>query len=356
MTLHPRHPGLIAGSRLRPLRRADGGGGIAKPALSLPNGASGLDGGRVAAIVAAPGRGRPALESRAGCPRHKGAVVKGTALGEATRRNPQSAIRNVVTPDFDPGPQSRTGFTLLELIVAMSLMVVVASCLYTALYTGFRAYRSAQAAVDPTSVAINVIELLKQDISGVLPPGSYLAGAFIGIDSGGIKGVDADSLEFYTTHVYVDDAQLDGLTANTPLVGGIGKVSLLLEEDSETKDGTYLLLRQVTTNLLAPQVTEVEEQVLCRSVASLNLRYYDGTGWLDEWDSTADANSLPLAVEVDIEIAQHDKNSKEIQKRRLVQSFTLPCQTETTETDTTSGASTGTTGGTATPKSPTPKT
>lgn len=227
----------------------------------------------------------------------------------------------------------------------MSLMVVVASCLYSALYTGFRAYRSAQAAVDPTSVAINVIELLKQDICGVLPPGSHLAGSFIGTDSGGLKGVDADSLEFYTTHVYVDDAELDGLTTNTPLVGGIGKVNLLLEEDSETKDGTYLLLRQVTTNLLAPQVTDVDEQVLCRGVASLNLRYYDGTGWLDEWDSTADANSLPLAVEVDIEIARHDKGSKELQKRRLVQSFTLPCQTATTETDDTSATSSSATSG-----------
>ena len=277
-------------------------------------------------------------------PRHPGSIsgrsarlrIADCGLQKASDANPQSAIRN---------PQFQRGFTLLELLAAMSLMVVVASCLYTALYTGFRAYRSAQAAVDPTSVAINVIELLKQDICGVLPPGSHLAGAFIGTDSGGIKGVDADSLEFYTTHVYTDDMQLSGLTSttstntSTSLVGGIGKVNLLLEEDSETKDGTYLLLRQVTTNLLAPQVAQVDEQVLCRSVASMNFRYYDGTGWLDEWDSTADANSLPLAVEVDIEIAQHEKNSKEIQKRRLVQSFTLPCQTESTETDETSAAS-----------------
>ena len=263
--------------------------------------------------------------------------------------NPPSAIRR---------PQStRNAFTLLELIVAMSLMVVVSSCLYTALYTGFRAYRSAQAAVDPTSAAINVIELLKQDIGGVLPPGGTLAGAFIGTDSGGLKGVDADSLEFYTTHVYMDDTQLNGrtTTANTPLVGGIGKVALLLEEDSEKKDGTYLLLRQVTTDLLAPRQMEPEEQVLCRNVVSLNLRYFDGSGWVDEWDSTADANSLPLAVEVDLQIGHKDKYSKELQKRRLVQSFAIPCKTETTESDTTgastSGTSTsktGTTSGTST--------
>jgi prepilin-type N-terminal cleavage/methylation domain-containing protein len=86
-----------------------------------------------------------------------------------------------------PLPTSNShGFTLLELLAAMSLMVVVASCLYTALYTGFQAYRTAQTTVDPTSVAINVIDLLKQDICGVLPPGSHLAGAFIGTDYGGI--------------------------------------------------------------------------------------------------------------------------------------------------------------------------
>ena len=85
-------------------------------------------------------------------------------------RNPKSEI-------------AMRGFTLLEMLVAMVLMVVVASCLYTALYTGFRAYRSAQSAVEPTLQAINAIELLKEDIDGVLPPGSHLAGSFIGTDS-----------------------------------------------------------------------------------------------------------------------------------------------------------------------------
>ena len=54
---------------------------------------------------------------------------------------------------------------------------------------------------------------------------------------------------------------MGGPPPNAALVGGIGKVALLLEEDSENKDGTYLLLRQVTTNLLAPRKMEAEEQV-----------------------------------------------------------------------------------------------
>jgi type II secretion system protein J len=227
--------------------------------------------------------------------------------------NPKSAIIN---------PQSRGAFTLLELLVAMTMMMAVAACLYTALSTGFRAYRAAQSAVEPTFQAANAIELLKEDISGVLPPGGVLAGAFIGTDSRGAKGVDDDSLEFYTTHIYADDEQT---------AGGLGKIELLLEDDLEGAYGDYMLVRRVTLSLLSPRAVEAQEQVLCRNVVSLNLRYFDGDGWVDDWDSTADANSLPKAVEIDVQIAHNGTNvsnrNAEPQKRRLVQSFAIPCET-----------------------------
>jgi type II secretion system protein J len=208
-------------------------------------------------------------------------------------------------------------FTLLELLVAMTLMVVVAACLYSALYTGFAARRSALSAAEPTSLAINAIELLKQDIYGVLPPSGVLAGAFVGTDSTGVKGVDADSLEFYTTHIYADE--------DHP-VGGLGKIQLVLEEDTDYDRANYRLVRRLTTNLLPPRAIDPQEQVLCRNVTSLNLRYFDGESWLDEWDSTADANSLPRAVEIEIQIANDSTNGAgESQQRRLVQSFAIPC-------------------------------
>jgi type II secretion system protein J len=241
------------------------------------------------------------------------------------------------------------GFTLMELLVAMVLMVAVASSLYTALYTGFRAHRSSLLAVEPTAQALNAIELLKQDILGVLPPDSNgLAGAFVATNGTGLKGMDDDSLEFYTTHIYANDENPSG---------GVGKVKLLLDEDTQAGHGNYTcyrLLRQVTTNLLAPKEVEPEEQVLCRNVTSLNFRYYDGDGWVNDWDSTEDANSLPKAVEIEIEIAyfaRHGrtvKNStKEPETRRLIQSFVIPCEAaeETTETSTSSSSSGASTSG-----------
>lgn len=243
------------------------------------------------------------------------------------------------------GRTNTKGFTLLELLVAMTLMVVTASCLYTALYTGFKSRRSALAAIEPTSQALSAIELLKQDIYGVLPPTGVLAGSFIGSNSRSSKGADADSLEFHTTQVY-------GTTGQP--AGGIAKVALALEEDDDTTgDRTgYRLVRQVTTNLLSPKSVDPDEQVLCRNVTSLNLRYFDGDRWLTEWDSTADANSLPKAVEIEIELANSIRHSNgDTEKRRLVQSLTIPCglwaRPAEEETESTGGTAGGAGGGAA---------
>lgn len=237
-------------------------------------------------------------------------------------------------------------FTLLELLVAMTLMVVTASCLYTALYTGFRAKRTAMLAVEPTALAINAIELIKQDTYGVLPLGGTLAGSFIGTNSRDTKGMDTDSLEFYTTHIY---------TADDELAGGLGKIELLLEEDDDDdryiKREGYRLIRKVTTNLLASKTVDAEEQVLCRNVQSLNLRYYnEEDGWLDEWDSTEDANSLPLAMEIDIQVLHNGtstNHTEESQTRRLTQSFAIPCG-GAKEEESDEQSATGTTGMTGT--------
>ncbi|UCD53683.1 MAG: prepilin-type N-terminal cleavage/methylation domain-containing protein [Phycisphaerales bacterium] len=229
------------------------------------------------------------------------------------------------------------GFTLLELLVAMSLMVVVAASLYTALHTGFTARRSALAAVEPTSQALNAIELLKQDVIGVIPVDGALAESFIGTSSRNGEGKDADSVAFYTTQVYGDEDEL---------VGGVGKIELELQEDTDEDRENYRLVRKITRNLLSPRDVDPEEQVLCRNVTSLNLRYFDGDSWLDTWDSTADANSLPVAMEVEIQVAYQVAGGVKTQKnqtRRLMQSFAIPCGGEAltdteSETATTTGA------------------
>jgi prepilin-type N-terminal cleavage/methylation domain-containing protein len=273
--------------------------------------------------------------------------------------------------------RSIRGFSLLELLAAMSLMVVIASCLYSSLRTGFNGRRIGLIAVEPGSVALNIIEMMKQDFYGTVSPAAKLGGGFVGTDSR-FGQDDTDSVVFYTTSVPANSSTASVAstanfssrnntttavsTVNTRLVGGVAKVEFALVDNEQQP--TYRLVRRVTTNLLSDKEEDPEEQVLCRSVKSLNFRFYDGNDWVDEWDSTADANSLPLAVEVEIAIAYDDSRAagsasvlsyddrvnvaaaeKAYKIRRLHEAFLIPCGGEapaaTTATSSTGGGGGG---------------
>jgi prepilin-type N-terminal cleavage/methylation domain-containing protein len=273
-----------------------------------------------------------------------------------------------------------SGFTLLELLIAMSIMVVIASCLYSTLYTGFNSRRIGLVAVEPDSVALNVIELMKQDFIGTVSPAAKLGGSFVATDLRSGQD-DTDGIVFCTTSVPANSntalassstasfaSRTNSTTAAVPVnttkvVGGVVKVEFALVDNE--RQSNYRLVRRVTTNLLSPKTDlEPEEQVLCRSVKSLNFRFYDGNDWADTWDSTTDANSLPLAVEVDIAIAYDDSRAagsasvlsydekvnvafgqKAYKIRRLHEAFVIPCGGEAKTTTTTSSSSSSGGGG-----------
>jgi type II secretion system protein J len=185
---------------------------------------------------------------------------------------------------------SRSGFTLLEMLVALALMAILASTLYGSLHVAFMSRRRAEASVAPVRRASTALDLLYGDMAAALPPTGVLAGEFIGTDEVSDRtGDDADAVLFYAV---IEDAGR--------INPGISMIEFVLEEDDDGED--YVLIRRVTDNLLAPTTQDPVEETLCRNVLALNVRYFDGSDWLDAWDSTTVDNTLPLAVEVTIAV------------------------------------------------------
>jgi len=205
------------------------------------------------------------------------------------------------------------GFTLLELLVAIALMTLISGSLYASLYVGFKAYHSGTDAVGPARTAALALELLRQDFDAALPPTGILAQAFEGTAGAGANG--SASLEFYSA-------------AHSPKEGetacDIRKVDLSVETpDGETQP---VLMRRITTNLLASGVAVVREQVLCRRVKLFGLRYFDGTAWQDTWDSAGQGDILPLAVEVTLEFAlEAERADGPGRTYRLAHVYGIPC-------------------------------
>jgi type II secretion system protein J len=219
----------------------------------------------------------------------------------------------------------QTGFTLMELLVAMSLMVVASACLYSSLYTGFRARESAEKILIPLQAAKIAMDMIKQDLRGaVVGPDedpNILAGPFFGEDDRTGANVDTDVVTFFSSHHEINGDE-ERITC------GIGMIEFSLIEP--VKEDTYTLVRYVTDNLQTEDEQEPVEEVLCRNVRALNFRYYDGLRWYEDWDSTEQWDALPVAVEVMLEMEPHEEggkasSQKQTQRSRYDQDYLDAC-------------------------------
>jgi prepilin-type N-terminal cleavage/methylation domain-containing protein len=117
---------------------------------------------------------------------------------------------------------TRSGFTLLEMLLALAIMAVLSTALYASLHTGFDARSRAEASVAPTRAVAVALEMIGRDIASALPPTGILAGAFTGSDAtgatasglngtGGDRVQDADSLQFYAVIFDADRVPADAV-------------------------------------------------------------------------------------------------------------------------------------------------
>lgn len=243
-------------------------------------------------------------------------------------------------------------FTLLELLVALSMAAIIAGSLYSSLRIGFRARTMAEAQVEPIRTAELATGLLRADFESARPADSTLAGPFVGQDTTSDAGLAADTVEFFTL-----GNPSDPLTAAAappgPAAMATGAVPTPAGEARKVSIGLVpypgaggvteqVLVRRVTTNLLAQVTVEPYEEVLCRGVRSLNLRYHDGFTWQDSWDSTQLENNIPTAVQLTIELDRSTDGQPRIISFPRV--FLLSCSTlSPTSASGTGGAAGGTT-------------
>ena len=241
-------------------------------------------------------------------------------------------------------------FTLLELLVALAMAGIIAGSLYSGLRIGFRARNSAESAVEPIRTAELATSLLRADFESALPVTGTLSGPFVGTDAAGNAGLPADTVSFFTLGNPTDPftapaAGAAGAGMNSNAAGGAAgaafggafssggtpngearMVEIGLVPDPTT--GEPLLVRSVTTNLLAQVTPEPFQEVLCRGVRSLNLRYYDGLAWQETWDSALRDNVIPSAVELTIELERTNSNGQ-VRVIRFPRVFLLSCSTIT---------------------------
>ena len=198
-------------------------------------------------------------------------------------------------------------FTLLELIVAMALMDVIAVALYSSMYIAFKSKTKGDESIRPFQSVTPVFEYMRTDLCSAMRPDGILAGTFTGESNSGQEDLNEDTLSFYTCSYRPGE---DDIASNI--------VNIAYGLDTDARQQQVVLKRYVKTNLLAPSTSDPQEEVLCRDIQGLEFQYYDGSAWLDEWDSSVESSQLPWAVQVTLTI----ENEEDPQANRRLSSST----------------------------------
>ena len=157
------------------------------------------------------------------------------------------------------------------------------------------------------------MEIVRGDLESAMPPKGVLSIAFLG--QAGLEMQGTTAVEFYALPQQISPVETDPTT-----FGSVGRVQLLVRP---TKTGGGELVRQVSQNLLAPAELPPSEEVLCRNVSAFTMRFYDGSQWHEEWDSSQFDDTLPMAVEVMLALAPPN-----VAPYGITRTFFLPCRDE----------------------------
>lgn len=184
-------------------------------------------------------------------------------------------------------PRFDGGFTLVEVLLAVSLVAMMATLVFGSLYVTISAIDAARANSANEQVVRSTLRVITDELSvGV----ASTTAPWMGLNAQQ-DGQPADSVAFLTM------GQFRGAesTKDTELVRIV-----------YTREGDRLL-RFVRRNLFGLTDESIEQIELATRVKAFNVRYYDGMShlWVDEWDGRGRPGT-PEALLIELTLLQEN--------------------------------------------------
>lgn len=189
---------------------------------------------------------------------------------------------------FRQAPQRpEGGFTMIEVLLAVSLVAMMATLVFGSLYVTTSAIDAARANSANEQIVRSTLRVMIDELSVGVGPAT---GPWMGIN-GQQGGQPADSVAFLTMGQFRGSES----TKDTEMVRIV-----------YTREGDRLL-RFVRRNLYGLTDESVERVELATKVKSFNVRYYDGKSrlWVDEWDGRGRPGT-PKALLIELTVFQEN--------------------------------------------------
>ncbi|MBW1828157.1 MAG: type II secretion system protein [Deltaproteobacteria bacterium] len=204
-----------------------------------------------------------------------------------------------------------SGFTLLEILIAMFILGIVLSTIFT-IFTGTiknityaesqaDIYQMARVALQRIQEDLECSLILKEDETLGDEKDSSIPGSFAGKNET-IDDKDADTLSFHSSkHLSMDDEDKDP---------GLARITFYVKEN-EDEEGLDLYRTDVSEREQAPE-EKTGGLILCEGLHSVNLMYYNSNGdEYESWDSSEEEFKDKLPAMVSIQLKFLDESNPE---------------------------------------------
>ena len=220
-----------------------------------------------------------------------------------------------------PRRASKNGFTLIEMMVAMSILVILTGSLYACFVSVVDSAEIARSSMEGLRVQEFLREHFNNNLSAVHanPSGEY---ALIGEDESGAYG-PADKLSITTTLPTSGALSLPGIVKTVEYKidepsfdeeGGFKTFTIDAPAEDEEMESVMMYITERPLILGedgegGDLFVDDEEGLWKREVPirSLNFEYYDGTAeeWVEDWNSE-ELGMLPWAIRVSVNLAKSE--------------------------------------------------
>ena len=199
--------------------------------------------------------------------------------------------------------KSTGGFTLMEVLIAITILAIVLAIVYGSFVQTRRVISSAEASVSELRGVRAAFNRLTRDINMAFvtkPPGSNTDNPtiFVGTDDYAY-GYANDSIDFtaFSNNIRKKDAkESDQMEVGYYIKRNFEGKSVLMKREKRRVD---------SSPLYGGKSFEISEDIV-----GLNFRFLEKETWLDNWDSRVSNTLIPEAVEITIII----KDIKEVER------------------------------------------